>query len=403
MKLSDATVKALKPKDAKYYIHGDMSSGRHGFSICVYPTGTKSWFFIYRWDDKRCFMPLGKYPTMTLADAAKEFEEQWAIFASGRNPATVKEEEQAALEAAPTVKALVADYIARHAAVNKKSWQEDQRILEKEILGIKGGAGRQAGAVNWSKRKAADIKKKDIVTLLDKIVARDSPGTANAMFKVLRKMFNWACEKDILESSPCDHVKMPVKPVARDRVLDAAEIKTVWGALDDKNLSMTPEVRMMLKLVLVTAQRPGEISGIHTSEIDGEWWNIPAERSKNGKAHRVFLTALAREIIAEGIERVRLIREIPPEKEYSGFVFPCRHHAKDKPMERLALSRALLRNASPDGTTTLDIATWTPHDLRRTAATMMSELKFTDEIIDAVLNHSKKGIAAPVFLDTEMM
>ena len=50
---------------------------------------------------------------------------------------------------------------------------------------------------------------------------------------------------------------------------------------------MSDELRRALKLILVTAQRPGEVAGIHTSEIDGNWWTIPSERAKNGKAHRV--------------------------------------------------------------------------------------------------------------------
>lgn len=400
MKLTDKAVSALKPKAAKYFIHGDMSNDRHGFAICVYPAsskypkGTKSWFFIYRFEGKRCFMPLGKYPTMSLADAAKEFEKHWTIFATGKNPATVKEDEQAALEAAPTVKTLVTDYIEKYAKVNKKSWLEDQRILQKEILGMEAEGQRQTGAVDWSKRKAADITKRDIIILLDKIVDRGAPGTANNTFKIVRTMFNWACKKSILETSPCDRVEMPAPLVVKDRALDAAEIKTLWDSLNDKSVSMIPEVRQMLKLILITAQRPGEVSGLHTREIDGEWWNIPAERSKNGKAHRVYLTGLARGIISEAIQRVKRIREIPSDQEYSGYIFPCPHRAKEKSIERHALSRALKRNESPDGETTLGVATWTPHDLRRTAATQMSELRFMDEIIDAILNHTKQGIIA---------
>lgn len=400
MKLSDKAVKALKPKDAKYYIHGDMSNGKHGFALCVYPpsvkqpAGTKSWFFIYRFEGKKCFLPLGKYPAMSLADAAKEFDKHWQIFASGKNPATVKEDEQAALDAAPTVKTLATDYIEKYAKVNKKSWMEDQRILEKEILGMKAEGQRQAGAVDWSKRKAADITKRDVIILLDKIVDRGSPQTACNVFKIIRKMFNWSIKKDILEVSPCDRVDMPAPLVAKDRALDTDEIKTLWNSLDGKTISMTAEVRQMLKLILITAQRPAEVSGIHTTEIDGSWWNIPAERSKNGKAHRVYLSGLARGIIADAIAQVKKAREIPAGKEYSGFIFPCPHRAKDKPIERHAMSKALLRNVSPDGKTTLGITTWTPHDLRRTAATMMSELGFMDEIIDAVLNHSKQGIIA---------
>jgi len=278
--------------------------------------------------------------------------------------------------------------------VNKKSWQEDKRILEKEILGMQAEGQRQAGAVDWSRRKAADITKRDVILLLDKIVDRGAPGTANNTFKIIRMMFNWSIKKGFLEVSPCDRVDMPAPMITKDRVLNADEIKTLWGALADKTTSMIPAVRQALKLILLTAQRPGEVAGIHTSEIDGSWWNIPSERSKNGKAHRVYLTSLAREIIAEAIQNVKRIREIPAEQKYSGYIFPCPHHAKVKPMERHALSRALKRNESPDGCSTLGVATFTPHDLRRTAATMMSELGFMDEIIDAVLNHTKQGIIA---------
>jgi integrase len=388
MKFSDKGVAALKPEKNKYYKHGDMSNDRHGFAICVYPAstkypkGTKSWFFIYRFEGKRCFLPLGKYPTMSLADAAKEFEKHWTIFASGKNPATVKEDEQASQDAAPTIKILAAEYIKRHAEVNKKSWLEDKRILEKEIYPL------------WGNRKAADITKKDVIKLLDNIVDRPAPGTANNTFKIIRKMFNWAIKKDILEMSPCDRVDMPAPLVTKDRHLDVTEIKTLWNSLDSKTVSMTTEVRLALKLILITAQRPAEVTGIHTNEIDGNWWNIPAERSKNGKAHRVYLSEPAQGSIAEAIQHVKRIREIPADQDYGGYIFPCPHLKKIKPIERHALSRALKRNESEDKQTTLGVATFTPHDLRRTAATMMSELRFMDEIIDSVLNHAKQGIIA---------
>lgn len=388
MKFTDKGINALKPKEKKYYIRGDMSNGRHGFAICIYPSsakypsGTKSWFFIYQHEGKKYTLCLGKYPIMGLAEASREFEKHWAIYASGKNPATVLEDEQAALEAAPTIKMLCADYIKRHAEVNKKSWREDKRILEKEICPI------------WGDRKAKDIIKKDVIKLLDTIVDRGSPGTANNTFKIIRKMFNWAIKKDILEVSPCDRVDMPAPLLSKDRNLDADEIKILWNALSDNTISMTSEVRQALKLILITAQRPAEVTGMHTDEIDGNWWNLPPERTKNGKAHRVYLTELALELIAEAIAEVRLKRELPKDRNYNGYIFPCPHRAKNKPIERHALSRALKRNASEDGNTTLGIPTFTPHDLRRTAATKISELKFMDEIVDAILNHTKQGVIA---------
>lgn len=404
MKLTDTTIKNLKPKEAKYFIHGDMSNGRHGFAICVYPasskypSGTKSWFFIYRFEGKRCFLPLGKYPSMSLADASREFEKHWQVFAAGKNPATVEEDKKIELEAAPTVKKLAEEYIERYAMPNKKSWQEDQRILEKEIYPA------------WGKKKAQDITKRHVNDLLDKVVDRGSPQTANNIFKIIRKMFNWAVEKDRLKISPCLGVKAPASTTAKDRALSAAEIKSVWSLLENPEISMTVEVRQAIKLILLTAQRPGEVAGMHTREIDGNWWTIPAERSKNKKAHRVYLPPLALEIIAKAIieaetakerSEIRKAREAgldkraikkPTDKKYSGYIFPCPHYSKDKPIERHALSKALKRNESEDGLTTLGIAIFSPHDLRRTAATFMAESGELDEVIDAVLNHSKQGI-----------
>jgi len=401
MKLTDTAVKNLKPKANKYYIHGDMSNGRHGFAICVYPaspknpSGTKSWFFIYRFEGKRCFLPLGKYPTMSLADASREFERHWQVFASGKNPATVEEDKKIELEAAPTVKKLAEEYIERHAMANKKSWQEDQRILEKEVYPA------------WGKKKAQDITKRHVNDLLDKVVDRGSPQTANNIFKIIRKMFNWAVEKDRLKISPCLGVKAPAAITVKDRVLSAAEIKTFWNSLDNPDTSMTVEVRHAIKLILLTAQRPGEVSGMHSQEIDDNWWTIPADRSKNKKAHRVYLSPLAREIIAKAIEEAKAAQEraearkaregnfaikASEEKGYCGYIFPCPHLKKDKPIERHSFSKALKRNESEDGLTTLGITTFTPHDLRRTAASFMAESGEMDEVIDAVLNHSKQGI-----------
>lgn len=91
------------------------------------------------------------------------------------------------------------------------------------------------------------------------------------------------------------------KEQGRDRVLAPAEIKTVWTNIDACN--MTDEIRRAIKLVLVTAQRPGEVIGMHSSEIEGVWWTIPKERSKNGREHRVYLTAT--ELSLLGYSRVR--------------------------------------------------------------------------------------------------
>jgi integrase len=220
-------------------------------------------------------------------------------------------------------------------------------------------------------------------------------------------MFNFAVMRDILPFSPCNGLKLPAANNSRDRVLSDSEIRTFWDNLP--TCAMSEELRNALKLVLITAQRPGEVIRIHTDEINDGWWTIPAERSKNGKAHRVPLAGLALDIIKQSTERIKAVRELPADKEYSGFIFPCPHLNKVESIDRHALSVSTARNLKwpligGKGKPVLDkdgkkvtenrfgIDHFSPHDLRRTAATFMAQSGEMDEVIDAVLNHVKVGV-----------
>lgn len=385
MKFTDKYIFNLKPKDKMYQQReGD------GFGIRVLTSGHKVWTFTYTYDGKRRQMNLGSYPDKKLADARTDYSAAYSILHDKNNPRDPQEQRDQQHDAgrklreerrlAPTVEILITEYIEKHAKPTKRSWYEDERILNKDAL------------VAWRSIKVADIKKRDVVLLLESIIERGSPGSANNNFKIIRKMFRFAVQRDIIAHSPCDGVVMPAPLNRGDRVLNETEIKTLWHSLDTCHASL--EVRAAIRLILVTAQRPGEVIGMHTSEIDGHWWTIPAERSKNKKAHRVFLTGTALELIGD--------------TEGRGFIFPCSSIKKKQPMGRLSMSQVVSRNIAvpvlingkqvfdekgkPVTENKLGVSGFTPHDLRRTAATTMSQIGFMDEIIDAVLNHTKQGI-----------
>jgi hypothetical protein len=250
--------------------------GGHGFGIRVKPDGAKIFFYGYNSPvtGARRFLTLGEYPGLTLEAARILHGDAYKVVKAGGDPLEAKQQEHEERAKAPTVKLLCEEYISRHAKPFKRSWETDERILNREIIPA------------WGNRKAADIVKRDVVLLLEKIVDRGSPIMANNTFAVIRKMFNFAVERDILPHTPCYGVKPPAPKVARERVLTEAEIKTVWNSLD--GCAMSAEIKNALRLILITAQRPGEVMGMHTSEIDGEWWTIPAERAKNKKTHRVY-------------------------------------------------------------------------------------------------------------------
>ncbi len=388
MRLSDLTVKNLKKKTTRY----DRREGG-GFTVRVWPSGVKTWLYIFTHEGKRYQMNLFKrghgFPEVTTDEARKKYNEAHDILMTGKNPAAAEREKIEARSKAPTVADLCGEYIERHAKRFKRSWEKDERILNHDVIPA------------WGKRKAADIEKRDVVRLLEKIVVdREAPGMANNTFQIVRKMFNFAIERDILKYSPCLGVKMPAPKNTRTRVLSEAEIKTLWNNLDGS--AMFPESKNALKLVLITAQRPGEVIGMHTNEIDGEWWTIPAERAKNGKTHRVYLTGTAQAIIKGAVDYQKLIREIPADQEYSGYIFPSPKSGKDEAIAPAALTVAVGRNlAYPvednDGkaietVNKIGIEHFTPHDLRRTAATFMAESGEPDAVIDAILNHVKQGV-----------
>lgn len=382
---TDTMIKKLKPEDKKY-VRGEGN----GFTVRVMPSGVKTWLYVYAIGGKRREMNLGGYPDVTLETARGKFEAAKKKVKNGVDPVAELDAQVEARSNALTVAKLIMEYIEKHAKPNKRGWAEDERILNKDALAV------------WGKQKAADIKKRDVVLLLESIVGRGAPGSANNNFKIIRKMFRFAVQRDIIEHSPCDGVVMPAPLNRGDRVLSESEIKTLWSNLDTCHVS--DDIKNALRLILLTGQRPGEVIGMHTSEIDERWWTIPAERSKNKRAHRVYLTDTALDLIGA----LNVLDEDAKETRPKGFIFPCPHAKKNQGIAVNALAHVIRRNAespillngkpvfdkkgAPVTENKMGVSDFTPHDLRRTAATCMSQIGFMDEVIDAILNHSKQGI-----------
>lgn len=393
--LTDKTILALQKPSAKKWVRDGG-----GLSLCLTPKekgAWRHWYFIYISPEtgKRSYKPLGAYPDLGLAAARetarvlvaevlKKIDPMAEELRQRDTKVRAAEKLRLTLEADErrlTIVALCAEYIERHAKPHKRSWAKDQEILNRDVVTV------------WGGRKAEEITKRDVVLLLEGIVDRGAPVMANYCFAIIRKMFNFAMERDILQASPCVGVKLPAPNHARERTLSESEIKDFWNNLEQ--CAMSDEIRRALKLILVTAQRPGEVIGLRAEEIDGRWWIIPAERAKNGKTHRVYLTDLALELIGD--------------TEGKGYIFPARGARKEQAMAPQALIVALARSRSwavtdrkgeplygkdgkPATENRLEVEHFTPHDLRRTAATFMAQGREMDEVIDAVLNHSKRGV-----------
>jgi len=349
---TDSQIKSLKPTGKTLDIREAQ-----GFGIRVQPSGVKTWFYIYRFDGKRRFLNLGHYPALPLTKARSAHRKALDLVEQGIDPLAAKQEKKRERISAPTVQQLSEEYIEKHAKPNKKSWKADQRTLDADILPAIG------------KRKAKDITRREVVLLLEKIAER-APVLSNRVLALLRKMFNFAVQRGILNQTPCSNIARIHKEKPKDRSLSKEEVKTLWSDLDTLNIRAA--TRNALKLILVTAQRPSEVCEIRWEEIDGQWWTIPANRAKNGKEHRVYLSPLALELLGK------------PAKK--GFVLPGTK--KDRPVSVFTINTALYKNID-----IIHVDKFTPHDLRRTAATHMASLGH-GVVVDKILNHVDRRVTA---------
>ena len=360
MRFTDRGVKALKPRDTRYEVFED---GRKGLGLRISPRGGKSWVFVYRRNGKLSRITVGAYPDTSVADAHAHLASLRATLRRGADPAQAARTMRQDEIDAPTVTQLAHLYIERYAKMCKRSWHEDERILEKDAI------------PRWGHFKAKDIKRRDVVALLDDIVNRGSPIAANRTLACVRKMFNYGVERSILEASPCVAVKAPSKETRRDRVLTDGEICAFWEGLERTTIGMP--IRYALKLQLVTAQRKGEIVAAEWPEFDlnAGWWTIPADRSKNHLAHRVPISLLARE----------LLHDMPRLDDR----FLCPSPTGNKPVGDTSVDHAVRRNLDAFG-----VGRFTPHDLRRTAASHMTSIGIPRLVVSKILNHAETGVTA---------
>jgi len=372
MGFTDLQIKNLKPKNVKYYLR----EGR-GFTIRVLPSRAKTWLYIYTFDGKRREMNLGEYPLVTLEEARDKFNNARKLVKDGVDPVALEAEKKLEKKRIPTFEGFIDEFVRVYAKPNLKSADKVEKTLRRIFVPALG------------KKKITDVKRRDVVLVLDD-VAMSAPVMANRAFAYIRKLLSWAVEREVLENNPLAEMKRPGgEEKHRERKLSADEIKNLWAALDTPGLNMTDEIKRAVKLVLVTAQRPGEVIGMHTSEIDGDWWTIPGSRTKNGLTHRVYLTKTARSLIGNTTGK--------------GYIFKTAGD-DDKPMTELAMNTAIRRHlmwplkdakgnplyqkdGKPATENRLGVEHFTPHDLRRTATTLMAQAKIVKEYRERVTNH----------------
>jgi integrase len=363
-------------KSEKIFFDDDVP----GFGLRIREGGSRSFIFQYKLGAKQRRYALGTATALNFATTRKTAEQLYARVKLGQDPASDKV--QARASAAQTIKAGVETFLAqKRGELRERSYPDLARHL---LLHAK----------PLHELPMAKITRRDIAPVLVSVTKNSGAVTANRVRTSLSTFFSWALEQGTADANPVVGTSRN-KEQSRDRVLTPAELRLIWANLGDDHFAA------IVRLLALTGQRAGEIAGLRWKEIHDGMILLPAERSKNHRAHVVPLSCPALAII--DAQEHRADRDLifgRGTKPFSGWS-NCK--------ERLD---ARIKKANRGK----DIPHWTPHDLRRTFATyaggglsahLLAKLPARDKevaqgldldphIVEAVLNHisgARGGVA----------
>lgn len=376
LRLTKTAIDTAKPEARDTFL---WDNTLRGLGVKITPSGSKVFVYQYRMGGRGSKLrryTIGRYGEITL-DAARRKAEELAsqVRLDGSDP--LEEKRSARAKAADLAIGRYAERFWRECLQTewRSSHAQSYRALELHAL------------TRLGDKPIDTITRADIRAVIEPL--RPRAATASLVFATLRRLFNWAIEREDLEQSPLTGMKAPPLPTSRDRVLSDEELRLVWLAAGELGYPAGTWVRFLI----LTGARRTEAAALDWAELDraAALWTLPAGRSKNA---RVAVNPLSE--AALGLLDAAASRQHPDGRwPTSGAVFPARDgtpiagYSKFK----LRLDKAITKLAKAEGVPTP--APWRLHDLRRTLATGLQRLGTRLEVTEAVLNHvsgSRGGI-----------
>jgi integrase len=376
-KLSEETVRRLPVPDTGNhvtYFAGAMIQGAkapRGFGVRVTAAGARAFILNYRLRGREHRFTIGAYPDWSALKAVREARSLRQRIDRGENPL----ENRAPSAVTATVASILDAFVAQHVR-NKnaplRSADEYESAFERLVKPRIGKLG------------IYEVRRSHLVKMLDEIENANGPVMADRTLAYLRKAFNWYAIRDDQFSAPVVRGMGRIKPKdrARTRVLSDEEIRCIWPVLGQLGT-----FGAFVRMLLLTAQRHGEVAHMSHKEIGGDGiWTIPAERYKTKRPNFVPLSKAALALI-----------EAQPRFDDCDYVFPSR--AKT-PYSRSGKNKAKLDKAvlaamktqAKRGVKVEPPPNWALHDLRRTAKTLMARAGVRPDISERVLGHVIAGV-----------
>lgn len=372
-------VKAVKPTSRQQeYFDGGFRVRGISLGLRVSSKGAKSYFIKYRnLHRKQKVYTLGDATRMSLAEAHREATSKKAELEDGNDPAEAKQEYRVAETFGQLSEQFSTHFKAQIASGDRRirTWEQYEISFRLYLA-------------QWNDLKVRDISRAHVMRLLDYIkVERGAPAQAVRVRTQISKIFRFAVERQIVDANPCSNLPKLDKGRPKNRHLSMDEIRKFWKALAT---SPAPS-RNIFRFMILTGQRSGEITNLRWSEIRGDEWHLPIDRCKSKRGAIIPLSRQALRVLEE-MKKENIYAKSRSRKKgehakdyYDEFVFPSKRQGK--PNKWLGKTcRRLIELA--------DVEFFAPHDLRRTVATHLSRLQFSDGVIGKVLNHKSQSVTS---------
>ena len=367
--LTDTKLRNLKPGDKLYKVND-----RDGLYAAVTPAGAISFRYNYSVNGRQETLTIGQYGMggITLSEARERLNEAKKMVAAGKSPAREKARDKARVKDAETFGAWAEKWLRGY------QMADSTRDMRKSVY-------TRELKKQFGNQKLAEITHEDLRALTDAIVERGAPATAVHAREVVLQVYRWAIERGQKVENPAEMVRPTsiARFEPRDRALAPSEIGLMFRYMD--RVGTSPQYRAAIKLLLLTMVRKSELSNAKWPEINFSeaLWTIPKERMKRRNPHLVFLSRQALDIFIA-------LKTFAGGSEY---VLPSRYDS-DVPMSAATLNRVMTLTYQAAQKKGEPLAKFGPHDLRRTASTLLHEAGYNTDWIEKCLAHEQKGVRA---------
>lgn len=391
-KLTELELQALGESDHGRTIYDDGNlRGMVRFSETRKVSVSFTWR--YRFDGKKKDIRCGTWPTDRLSAIRKVRDAARHILDGGKDPALERKATRLEAKAVqqirviqlqeqltrPTVRDLYDRWVCLELSRRRDGGAEVRRGFEKDVL------------PNIGLIPAEDVGRAHVTAVLDGILARGANRLANRTLSEMRQMFGFGLVRDMVKADPTHRIKksdIGGKEIERDRFLSEDEIRELAEKMPSGHFHRSTECAIWI--MLSTCCRVGEISRAQWSDVDPvtRTWTVPAEHAKNQKAHVIYLSDFA----------LRQFNEMRSFAADDSWIFPARRgetHVCTKSISKQIRDRQriepMTNRTQSAGVLRLSGGEWTPHDLRRTGATLMGALGVRPDVIDRCLNHVEQN------------